>query len=88
MYCSGARKPSGTGYGVGVAVGSGVRVGVGGGFSVHQPQDLEARKPASVGRMATVAGAIVESANSTSAPPASSLLRRAHSHVPDTSVAS
>ena len=34
--------------------------------------------------MATVAGAVVESSNSTSALSPSSLLSRAHSHVPDT----
>ena len=71
-----------------MAVGLSVGVGVGGSLAVHQPQPSEARKPASVGRMATVAGAVVESSASTSAPPASSLLSRAHSHVPDMPVAS
>ena len=70
--------------GVGVSVGT----GVGGGLSDHQPHPSDARNPASVGRMATVGGSVVESWNSTTSPSASSLLSRAHSHVPDTSKAS
>ena len=71
--------------GVGVAVG----VGVGLGLSVHQPQPSDARNPASVGRMATTRGIGRSSpSNSTSALSVSSLLSRAHSHVPDTFVAS
>ena len=89
MCCSGARKSTGgVGYGVGVGVGVCVGAAVGGGLSVHQPQSSDARNPASVGRMATIAGAVVESSNSTSALSPSSLLSRAHSHVPDTFAAS
>lgn len=55
---------------------------------LHQPQLSDARNPASVGRMATRAGTVVVCSNSTSALSPSSLLRRAQTHVPDTSSAS